>query len=77
MIDATPKQQSVVVPAALAVLLERAGGVLEFTQSEFAAIMARRGRYVITSIVDRSGPGEPVIRMEIEAAPAKPGDLVM
>lgn len=39
--------------AALAVALERAGGEIDYTQTEFAAVRARLGEYVITGDVDR------------------------
>jgi len=59
--------------AALAVLLERAGGTVELTQSEYLAIKARRGPYQIVGEVDKSGPGEPVIRVTL-AVSTKPDD---
>ena len=52
--------------AALAVVLEREGGELTFTQSEFAAVRAKNGDYVITTEIDKSGPGEPTIRVKLE-----------
>lgn len=57
--------------AALAVALERAGGEIEYTQSEFAAVRARLGEYVITGEVDRTGPGEPIIRIRLVPSAAK------
>lgn len=51
--------------SALAVLLERMGGEMTYTQSEYAAIRAARGEYRIEGEVDRSAPGEPVIRVRI------------
>jgi hypothetical protein len=35
------------------------------------------GPYVITAKVDKSGPGEPVVRVAIEATPGKASDPVM
>jgi hypothetical protein len=60
------------IAAALAVVLER-GGELAFTQSEFAAVRAKNGDYVITTEIDKSAPGEPVIRVKLEpkAGPGK------
>jgi hypothetical protein len=57
--------------AALAVALERAGGEIEYTQSEFAAVRARLGEYMMTGEVDRSAPGEPVIRIRLVPSAAK------
>lgn len=57
--------------AALAVALERAGGEIEYTQTEFAAVRARLGEYVITGEVDRAAPGEPVIRIRLVLSAAK------
>jgi hypothetical protein len=54
------------VTAALAVVLDRQGGEVTYTQSEWAAVQAKHGDYVITAEVDKSGPGEPVIRVKIE-----------
>ena len=51
--------------AALAVLLDRAGGTVELTQTEYAAIKARRGAYQIVGEVDKTGPGEPIIRVTL------------
>jgi hypothetical protein len=36
------------------------------TDSEFQAVRAKNGDYVITAQVDRSAPGEPVIRVKLE-----------
>lgn len=74
---ATPVQESALIRSALAVLLERTGGTMEYTQTEYAAIKAVHGPYVITAKVDKSGPGEPVVRVAIEAAPGKASDPVM
>jgi hypothetical protein len=65
------EKESTLIRSALAVLLERMGGDMEYTQSEFAAVRAMRGEYVITGEVDKSGPGEPVIRVKIEADASK------
>jgi hypothetical protein len=53
------------IDAALPLLLDRAGGEIEYTQSEYQAIRARRGPYRISAEVDKSGPGEPVIRVRL------------
>lgn len=58
--------------AALALLLDKAGGELRYTQSEYAAIKARRGSYRIQAEADTSGPGEPVIVVRIVPGPADP-----
>ena len=68
---ATPVQSSALINSALAVLLERMGGVMTYTQTEYAGVRAARGEYVITAVVDKSGPGEPVIRVALEASAAK------
>jgi hypothetical protein len=57
--------------AALAVLLDRAGGIVELTRSEYLAIKARRGEYQIRGEVDKSGPGEPIIRVRLRASAAR------
>ena len=57
---------AVMTTAALTVALDRAGGHLEYTQSEFLAVRAKRGDYVISTTFDKSGPGEPVIRVTLE-----------
>lgn len=59
------------IAAALAVVLEREGGELAFTQSEYAAVRAKNGDYVITTEIDKSSPGEPVIRVRIEPSTRK------
>jgi hypothetical protein len=74
---ATPTQESALIRSALAVLLERAGGTMEYTQTEYSAVRAAHGPYVITAKVDKSGPGEPVVCVAIEAAPGKATDPVM
>jgi hypothetical protein len=59
------EKESALIRSALAVLLERQGGEMTYTQSEYAAIVATRGRYLIEGEVDKSGPGEPVIRVKL------------
>lgn len=54
------------IVAALAVVLEREGGELAFTQSDHAPVRAKNGDYIITTEIDKSGPGEPIIRVTIE-----------
>ena len=61
----------VLIRSALAVLLEREGGEIEYTQTEYTAVKARHGEYVITGEVDRSGPGEPVIRVKLVPSDTK------
>lgn len=52
-------------------MIERDGGTLEFTQTELEAVRARHGEYVLTGEIDKSGPGEPVIRIRILPDAAK------
>jgi hypothetical protein len=59
------EKESTLIRSALAVLLERAGGSIAYTEAEYAGVRARRGEYAISGWVDRSGPGEPVIRVEL------------
>jgi hypothetical protein len=54
--------------SALAVLIERAGGEIEFTLADYRAILAIHGSHRLVGVVDPSGPGAPVIRMRIEAS---------
>ena len=63
--------------AALAVALDKLGGELTYTQSEYLAIKARRGPYKLAAAVDKSGPGEPVVRVTLRPAPGKVSDPVM
>lgn len=65
------EKEATLVRSALAVLLERMGGTMEYTQSEYQAVRAARGEYVITGEVDRSGEGEPVIRVRLVESNAK------
>lgn len=65
------EKESVLIRSALAVMLERQGGTIEYTQTEFAAVKAKHGEYVITGEVDRSGGGEPVIRVRLVESNAK------
>jgi hypothetical protein len=68
---ATPTQSSALISSALAVLLERQGGSMTYTQTEYAAVRDRRGEYVIEAEVDRSGPGEPVVRVTLVPSSTK------
>jgi hypothetical protein len=52
------------VDGALAVLLDRAGGEVRYTQAEHLAITARRGDYRIVAEIDRS-QNEPAIVVRI------------
>jgi hypothetical protein len=58
-------KESALLRSALAVAVDRGGGEFAYTQSEFAAVKARHGEYLITGEVDRSGDGERVIRVKI------------
>jgi hypothetical protein len=69
--DTTQRKQSTLVQSALAVLLERQGGEMTYTQAEYAAIRAARGEYAIGSQVERSDSGEPVIRVKLVPSGAK------
>jgi hypothetical protein len=62
----TPKQVSAVITGAMFVALDRAGGTFDFTDVELTEVKARRRGQVITATVDRSKPGEPVIRLTFE-----------
>jgi hypothetical protein len=62
---ASEEKMNALISSALAVVLERVGGELTYTQSEFAAVRAHHGEYQIEGEVDRSGPGEPVIRVKL------------
>lgn len=68
---ASEEKMNALISSALAVVLERAGGELTYTQSEFAAVRAHHGEYRIEGEVDRSGPGEPVIRIRLIPVPSK------
>ncbi len=61
------EKESTLIRSALAVLLEPMGGEMTYTQTEYAAVRAARGDYVISGEVDRSGPDEPVIRVKLES----------
>jgi hypothetical protein len=63
--DTTQRKQSTLVRSALAVLLERQGGEMTYTQAEYAAIRSARGEYAIGGQVERSEAGEPVIRVKL------------
>ena len=63
--------------ASLAVLVDRAGGAIELTQTEYVSIKARRGPYRIVAMVDKTGPGEPVIRISLKPTRGAPSDPVM
>lgn len=56
--------ESALFMSALGVLLDKAGGKLRYTQTEYAAIRARRGDYQLQASIDMTGPGEPVIEIE-------------
>ena len=63
------------IDAALPLLIDRAGAEITYTQSEYQAMKARRGPYRIQAAVDKSGPGEPVIRVRLLASD-KPDERV-
>lgn len=65
------ERENAIFRSGLAVLIERAGGVLEYTQTEFEGVRARHGEYVLTGEIDKSGPGEPIIRIRIAPDTAK------
>jgi hypothetical protein len=66
----------VILDGALAVLLDKAGGEVSYTQAEYLAIKARRGPYQIVGTVDKSDPAEPRIVVQIRPAPGKSTDPV-
>jgi hypothetical protein len=53
-LDHAANALATLVSSALAVLIERMGGEITYTQSEFAAIRASRGEYRIEGEADRS-----------------------
>ena len=55
-----------IVGSALAVLIERFGGAIEYTETEFQAVRDRHGAYHIVGDIDSSAPGEPRILLRIE-----------
>jgi hypothetical protein len=57
--------------SAIAVLLQRSGGSIEYTEREFQAVHDRNGAYRLVADVDHSGPGEP--RICVRIVPAEPG----
>lgn len=59
-------REQTLLRSALAVLIERAGGEIEYTEAEFRAILASHGPHRLVGVVDSTGPGAPVIRMRIE-----------
>ena len=60
---------------ALAIALDRLGGSISYTQADYAAVRARRGRYRLQGHVDKS-TNPPTITVELAPAPAKDGDPV-
>ena len=54
-----------IVRSALAVLIQRAGGSIEYTESEFQGVRDWHGAYRIVGDIDRSGEGEPRIQLRI------------
>jgi hypothetical protein len=62
--------EQTVMRAALAVLIERAGGQIEWTEADYLAVMKDRGPHRLEGVVDPSGPGAPVIRMRLVPRPA-------
>jgi hypothetical protein len=64
--DASKEQT--LLRSALAVLIERAGGEIEFTEADYRAILASHGPHRLVGVVDSAEPGTPVVRMRIEAS---------
>lgn len=60
--------EEAIVHSALAVLIQRAGGAIEYTESEFQGVHDRHGAYRIVGDIDSSGPGQPRIKLRIDAA---------
>jgi hypothetical protein len=65
------KKESALIRSALAVLLERGGGSMTYTQTEYSAVAAKLGHYSIVGEVDRSLPGEPRIVVKLVQTPGK------
>ena len=59
------ERENALFRSALAVMLERQGGAMTYTQTEFAAVKGKRGPYVMRGLVDQSGDGEPTVRVEL------------
>ncbi len=51
--------------SALAVLIDRHGGSIEYTEADFQAVHDRHGAYRIVGDIDSSGPGDPRILLRI------------
>ncbi len=68
------ERENALFRSGLAVMIERAGGVLEYTQTEFATVKARHGEYVLRGEIETSGHDEPIIRISI-APDAEKGSM--
>ena len=69
------EKESALIRSALAVLLERAGGSMTYTESEYQAVAAKLGHYSIVGQVDRSQPGEPRIVVKLVQTPGGSGPV--
>lgn len=56
---------SSLMPAALVVALERAGGEMAYTQTDFAAARVHLGEHVVVGAVDKSKDDEPVLGIKL------------
>ena len=70
--DAT---EQAVLRSALAVLIQRAGGSIEYTEREFQAVHQRNGAYRIVGDIVNSGPSEPRIQLRITPTATEPRTL--
>jgi hypothetical protein len=57
--------EQAILRSALAVLVQRAGGSIEYTEREFQAVHRLHGAYRIVGDIDNAGPGEPRIVLRI------------
>lgn len=73
---APEREGQVIFDAALAMALDKVGGAISYTEAEYHAMRARRGRHKITTSIDKT-VDPPVITVSIVPAPAKPGDPIM
>ena len=71
-LDEQSREQTV-MRAALAVLIERSGGQIEYTEADYVAVMRSRGPHRLEGVVDRSRPGGPVICMRLAPRPQPEG----
>lgn len=61
---------------ALAVALDRLGGSISYSQVDYAAVLARRGKFRLKGMVDKS-TDPPTITVELVPSDAPSSDPVM